>query len=458
MNLSFTKSVDERTEDLYAYKIAFMYFIANSVSAMMSTTLSPLSKTLSLGYNVSELSILYLNSVFNLYFLFFNFPANYCIEKFGVKPTLNCALILTIIGAVFRIGIDINVGFVYLGQTLMAIAGPFITNLLTRISNKWFLAANRTKMTSLMASSYMFGLGFGFLLSSLALTEKPEIEIRKTEIFTLMVTSSLVCTITLIPVIIFFKEEPLIAPSMSALSNREEFGQSLLSLLSNKDYLLLGIIFSVGLSNFISMISMIHHVLAPFNYSEYQISNIGIIINFASGISKVFIAFVVNNQASFKKTIAVIFTCLSVCTLLFTYTLSGGKIMFVYFMAFLFGFFCQMYWGPALEYANEVVFPVSEAQATGTLIFGGCIFSVISNYIISSLYNHKVGKEDYLIYLFISYIFCIILTNYISDKLKREEYESFNIYGVGQSYVPMPLINVLNQSNSKNKSGKKYYL
>ena len=123
----------------------------------------------------------------------------------------------------------------------------------------------------------------------------------------------------------------------------------------------------------------------------------------------------------------------------------------------LFGFFCQMYWGPALEYANELVFPVSEAQATGTLIFGGCILSVISNLVVSSLYDHNADPEDYLIFLFISYCVCIVLTNFISDRLKREEYETFNIYG-GGGIAPVPLINLLNSTSSKNKTGKKFYI
>jgi hypothetical protein len=140
------------------------------------------------------------------------------------------------------------------------------------------------------------------------------------------------------------------------------------------------------------------------------------------------------------------------------YTLSGGQIMMVYSMAFLYGFFCQMYWGPALEYANEVVFPVSEAQATGTLLFGGCILSVMSNYIVSSLYGHNADPENYLIFLFISYCVCIVLTNFVSDRLRREEYETFNIYGLGNSFAPVPLIDLLNNSNVKNKTGKKFEL
>ena len=89
-----------------------------------------------------------------------------------------------------------------------------------------------------------------------------------------------------------------------------------------------------------------------------------------------------------------------------------------------------MYWGPALEYASEIAFPVSETNATGNLLFGGCIMGIITNYLVTILYENGTNPSDFFIYLFISYIICVILTNFVSDSMKREEYETYNnLYG-----------------------------
>lgn len=67
-------------EDPFAYKIALLYFIANGISAAMSTTLSPISETLSRIYSSTEITIWYINSCYTLYYLLFNLFANYLID------------------------------------------------------------------------------------------------------------------------------------------------------------------------------------------------------------------------------------------------------------------------------------------------------------------------------------------------------------------------------------------
>jgi len=105
---------------------------------------------------------------FIIHTLFFNPFANWIIDKFGVKSSIQVGLSLTINGSWLRMitTVDSNIKGIILGHNLTAIGGPFIANCISKISNIWFLAKNRTKMTSLMSSSYMFGLGFGFMLTS----------------------------------------------------------------------------------------------------------------------------------------------------------------------------------------------------------------------------------------------------------------------------------------------------
>lgn len=413
----------EYKEDAFAVKIAILYFIANGISAAMSTTLSSVSTTLMSVYKISESSILYLNSSYTLYYIFFNFSANYCIDKLGVRKSLIFGLSLTVIGAWLRTGIDSKISSLIFGQTIMAIAGPFIANCITKVSNQWFSQENRIKMTSLMSSSYMFGLGFGFLLTSISWEGETDDKTRITKVENLMNYSAFVCTVAALPVILYFREEPEHPPSKSAQSKRVEFMESLILLVKNRDYNYLTLVFSIGLGNFITMILMIHHVIAPFNFSEYQISNIGLIINFTSGISKCAVAFVAGSHISLKKTIITVFISISISSLLLMYSLSGGSIGIVYFSSLIFGFFCQMYWGPALEYANEIAFPVSESHATGNLLFGGCIMGIITNYSVSILYGENSNPSNFMLYLFFSYIACVATMFMISDRMKREEYE-----------------------------------
>jgi MFS family permease len=92
---SLTIDSIEYREDAYSYRIAFLYFLANLLSAAMSTTLCSVSHTLSLLFGVSEWSIYYLNTVFTLATLFCNFPANAFIEKYGTRKSIILGVGLT---------------------------------------------------------------------------------------------------------------------------------------------------------------------------------------------------------------------------------------------------------------------------------------------------------------------------------------------------------------------------
>jgi len=54
----------------------------------------------------------------------------------------------------------------------MAIGGPFIRKCVSKVSKMWFTQENRVKMTSFMSSSYIFGLSFGFFLTSIFWPDK----------------------------------------------------------------------------------------------------------------------------------------------------------------------------------------------------------------------------------------------------------------------------------------------
>lgn len=409
-------------EDPFCEKIAFLYFLANGISAAMSTTFSPISNSLQKYYSASENTIFYLNSVYMIYFLVVNFFANYSIDKYGVKNSVNLCLILTLVGAWLRIMLQKKLIILILGQTIMACGYPFISNCLSKISNIWFNPKRRVRMTSLMSSSYMFGIGFGFLLTSFYWKNDNDESSVNINLKNLMYFSALCCSLASLPVFLYFREEPDVPPSYSAEAKREDFLTSIF-ILKNKDFILLFISFSLAYGNYITINLMIHHVLAPFGVNELQISNIGVILNIFSGISKIVVAYIAGEYISIKRTIVYIFILQTLTVALFLFAMTTENIIFVYIVSGLMGFFCQMYWGPALEYACEIVYPVSESHANGYLLFGGNIAGLITNYAASLLYANVSKPENFFIYLIFSYILCVVLTLMISDRMNREEYE-----------------------------------
>lgn len=82
----------------------------------------------------------------NNYFLKISFPANYIVDKYGVKAGIVIAAFFCTLGTWIRC--LINVGdngfwFALLGQFCVGVANPFVINSLNKVSANWFYPGDR---------------------------------------------------------------------------------------------------------------------------------------------------------------------------------------------------------------------------------------------------------------------------------------------------------------------------
>jgi FLVCR family MFS transporter 7 len=419
-------------EDPYSYTIAILFMLTNGLTAAMTITLSPLSNILKEYYSATNFEIFCINSTHAFYFIIFNFIANYVIDEFGARRSLQICLILQVLGCYLRTITTDDVFYMVVGQSLIAMGNPFVTNSLSKVSNQWFTSQKRVKLTSIMSSSYMFGLSFGFLLTSLVWSVEvlEDAQSIKNKIDTLLFLNSLLCFLIALPVFLFFKEKPENSPSPSASAKRESFISGLF-ILKNRNYFLLFLAFSIALANFFSIVSMIYIVLAPFGFDETQCSIIGLIINIFAGLSKIFVGYIAGKYMSIKNIIMLNFAFKIFAVIIFLMCLGPGNA--IYFASAFLGFFIQMYWGPAFEYSCELVFPVSESHANGFLVLGGLVGGLFSNYMVDSLFTYHLNPNIFFIYVIFTYILGIVFIYMIDDKNHREEYEKSELQKFGMS-------------------------
>lgn len=72
----------------------------------------------------------------------FSFLANFTLDTYGIKVGLFFGLVLSMLGAGARVFINESFWFVLLGQSLAAVANPFITNTPSKIAGNWFFPQN----------------------------------------------------------------------------------------------------------------------------------------------------------------------------------------------------------------------------------------------------------------------------------------------------------------------------
>jgi FLVCR family feline leukemia virus subgroup C receptor-related protein len=96
-----------------------------------------------------------------------SFPANYIVDKYGIKSGVYIAAFFLLLGSWFRCLINTGGGTFWLsivGAICVGTANPFIINSLNKVSANWFYPSERPGVTSFLSFfSVVTGL-FGILI------------------------------------------------------------------------------------------------------------------------------------------------------------------------------------------------------------------------------------------------------------------------------------------------------
>jgi hypothetical protein len=90
-------------------------------------------------------------------------PSVAVLNKKGLRIGILTGISLTTIGLSFRCLINVSYVFAIIGQTIMALAQPYLYNAPALVTTNWFPESERTISTMLGVSSNMFGVMLGFL-------------------------------------------------------------------------------------------------------------------------------------------------------------------------------------------------------------------------------------------------------------------------------------------------------
>lgn len=117
------------------------------LNGMLNNIIIPIESTLSNIYGVSS-GIVNLSTILSfLVFLIINVPANYILDKRGIKFGYLLGNSLYLIGAVFVCCINIGFPFAIIGYLLFTLGQPFILNAPAKLATYWFFPENVRKLS-----------------------------------------------------------------------------------------------------------------------------------------------------------------------------------------------------------------------------------------------------------------------------------------------------------------------
>ncbi len=356
----------------YRWVVLVLFMLVGLMTQIIWITFAPITTEVATQYGVSTNAIIMLAMVFMIAYIPVNFPACWCIDKYGLKWGTGIGVILTGLFGLLR-SFSPNYTLILICQTGCAIGQPFVLNSFTKLATNWFPEKEKTLATGLGTMSILLGAIIGMVATPFLFDTY--------NIHTALLIYGIVSLIFMALYIIFVKDKPAEAPNAYWLKSKTLMVEGLKDIFKNRDFIFLFILLFFGIGAFNAISSEIDLVFDTTRVIdippslEVQASGIiGGLLVFGGILGAVILSALSDKYHKRRIFLSIAVGSGVPLTLLLAYIPYFIPLCII---SFLYGFLLVSALPIGLTYAAEITYPVPEATSNGVLMLIGQIGGII---------------------------------------------------------------------------------
>ncbi|VDO43370.1 unnamed protein product [Haemonchus placei] len=386
------------SSEFRTYKIRWVYlFVAclvNFSNGNTWITYAPITFYANDFYGNANAALL-----FNLIFMALSIPVGFLAcwwsDRFGLRSAFHIGAWTNLLGNVIRVvgsgeWFPKNARFpvAFIGQTVAAIAQPFVMFLPTKLAAYWFPQDQRVIANTLSSMSNPIGIAVMYSFAPLIVNES-----HPHAFFLLVRICAALAAVTALFALFITRSKPPtpVAASRNADIEIPGFLEGVRQCFHSKAYWVLAICLGGGVGLFNALYNNLQPSLCVLGYSLSFSGGMGTLLIMSGLVGAAISGLYVDKTGKFEQTMKFSFLLagIAACSLAVSINYEGEE-GWVIASIFFFGAFGFAIYPLGLEMGVEATFPVAEATSTGLVIMIGQIQGVI--YVI--LTNVFVGKPD----------------------------------------------------------------
>lgn len=380
----------------YRWIVLVLFMFANITMQMLWITYASITKVIAPAYyNTTEDMILLFSLVFMIAYIPMTLIASWVIDNYSFKWGAGIGAILAAVFGFLRFIAGSNYELALAFQIGIAVGQPFLLNSITKLSGNWFPDTEKTTATGLSLISQFIGILLGMFISPFL--------VFNGDLTILLLVYGILALASGVLFIVFVKDKPPTPPSEEATIEKVFNFKGIKDLFTNKYFLILVIVFLIGLGTFNMITSYVDLIFQPRGYTAENAGIIGAIM-LLGGIIGCIVMSALSDKFQKRKILIIISVAITTVSLgILTF---ASDIILVYLFSFLLGFGILSAGPVALEYAVEVTSPVPEASSNGILMMVGQVGGIA---FIVGLVDLTLPNGDYFPALIILTILAIVL-------------------------------------------------
>jgi MFS family permease len=343
----------------YRWLVLAAFMLVTFVNQASWITFAPITGEAARHYGTSDLVIGLLSMVFMIVYVLLAIPSAWLIDERGFRLAVGIGSLLTAAGALGRGLASENLALVFVAQVLIAVGQPAILGSVTRLAACWFPQEERATAAGLASLSIYLGILLAMILTPLMTL--------RWGLRGMLLGYGIVACIAAALFLVVARER---APD----SPRVPMFEGLKTMMRNRDFLLLLVIFFIGLGLFNGVTTWIEAILRPRGIGMAQAGLIGGVMLLGGIVGAVVIPLVSDGLRRRKP-----FVILALFGLLpglagVAFARSYGLLLA---SGFLFGFFLLSAGPVGFQYGAELTRPAPEGTSNSLLVGMGQVSGIL---------------------------------------------------------------------------------
>jgi len=371
--------------DFHVYRYRWIVLLAFMVAAAMNQllwiTFAPVTSQAATFYGVSELDIGMLSMCFMIVYIIVSIPASWVIDTYGIRVGVGIGVALTGVFGLLRGWPGHSYGLVLVAQIGIAVGQPFILNAVTSVAARWFPARERATASGLATLSLYLGI-----LVGLALTPTLTLHRQMGGMLLVYGVAALGAAVVFVGLA---RERPPTPPCPPGLEARSLVLDGFRNIFRQRGFLLLLVIFFVGLGAFNAVATWIEEIVRPRGFGSEQAGLIGGAM-IVGGVLGAVVMPTLSDRSHRRKPFLLAAIAGAIVGLAgVTWAQSFGMLVTA---ALLMGFFLLSAGPIGFQYAAEITFPIPEGTSNGLLLMAGQISGILFIFVMDATKSPANGS------------------------------------------------------------------
>ena len=392
---------------VYGYRwivlVAFMFIVA--ITQLVWITFAPITGEAAKFYGVSDLSIGLLSMSFMIVYIIVSIPASWVIDTYGIRVGVGIGAVLTAIFGLLRGVWATNYTLVLIAQIGVAIGQPFVLNAVTTVAARWFPVRERATASGLGSLAMYLGIFLG-----LAITPYLTIHFQ---IHGMLIAYGIASLVAALIFLGFARERPATPPCPPGMEVRSLVFDGFKQMLRQKNFILLLVIFFIGLGTFNAVTTWIEDIVRPNGFSSTQAGTIGGLM-IVGGILGALVIPTLSDR--YRKRTTFIMVALVGATLGLAGVAYATSYWLLIVAAFVMGFFLLSAGPIGFQYGAEITYPTPEGTSNGILILMGQISGIAFIFAMDSFKSPVTGSmTPSLVVLIVLMVLSLVLSFFLKE-------------------------------------------